>query len=208
MPTLRLTVAALLLSTTAAVFAQLPIGRNSTDPAAQQVIQRGALGTPAQVLDDTNTWTTPFLAVPAQGGVEIYLPDVSSQVWLQKNYRDFIDRGQYILTLFTRYRSPEACRTSQIGWGLGDQAHLDACATDIAYRVRTATVDTNLKTVTLITAAMADPDGNLDPASVQNNHLVRRWAELDPNTQKALDVATAEITKQMARYDRRLQSTR
>ncbi len=193
MSTLRLSLAALVLFTTTAL--------------AQQVIQRGAGGTPAQVLDDTGAWTTPFLAVPARD-VEIYLPDVSSQVWLRKNYRSFEDRGQYTLTVFTRYRSPDACRANQIGWGLGDQAHLDACATDIAYRVRTATVDTNLKTVTLITAGMVDPDGNLDPASVQNNHLVRRWAELDPNTQKALDIATAEITRQMARYDRRLQSTR
>ena len=191
--TLRLTLATLLLSTTVTL--------------AQQVIQRGALGAPAQVFDDTNTWTAPILAVPAKD-VEIYLPDVSSQVWLKKNYRSFEDRGQYILTLFTRYRSPEACRANQIGWGLGDQAHLDACATDIAYRVRTATVDTNLKTVTLISAAMVDPDGNLDPASIQNNHLVRRWQELDSNTQKALDVATTEITRQMARYDRRLQSLR
>ena len=191
--TLRLTLATLLLSTTVTL--------------AQQVIQRGSLGAPAQVFDDTNTWTAPLLAVPAKD-VEIYLPDVSSQVWLKKNYRSFEDRGQYILTLFTRYRSPEACRANQIGWGLGDQAHLDACATDIAYRVRTATVDTNLKTVTLISAAMVDPDGNLDPASIQNNHLVRRWQELDSNTQKALDVATTEITRQMARYDRRLQSLR
>ena len=201
-----LTLATLLFSTTAAL-AQLPFGNKTPDPAARQVIQRGPLGAPAQVFDDTETWTTPFLAVPARD-VEIYVPDVSSQIWLQKNYRDFMDRGQYVLTLFTRYRSPEACRTNQIGWGFGDQAHLDACATDIAYRVRTATVDTNLKTVTLISAAMVDPVGKLDPASVQTLHLVRRWAELDSNTQKALDVATAEITKQMARYDRRVQSLR
>lgn len=195
MPTLRLALAAAVLLSATAV------------APAQQVIQRGALGTPAQVLDDTGAWTTPFLAVPAKD-VEIYLPDVSSQVWLRKNYRSFEDRGQYILTVFTRYRSPEACRANQIGWGLGDQAHLDACATDIAYRVRTAAVDTNLKTVTLITAGMVDPDGNIDPASVQNTHPVRRWVELDANTQKALDVATAEITRQMARYDRRVQSLR
>ena len=192
MPTFRHTLALALLSTYAL---------------AQQVIQRGSLGTPAQVFDDTGTWTTPFLAVPAKD-VDIYLPDVSSQVWLRKNYRSFEDRGQYILTLFTRYRSPEACRANQVGWGLGDQAHLDACATDIAYRVRTATVDINLKTVTLISAGMVDPDGNVDPASVQNSHPVRRWAELDPNTQKALDVATTEIARQMARYDRRVQSLR
>ena len=126
----------------------------------------------------------------------------------KRTTRSFIDRGQYILTVFTRYRSPEACRANQIGWGLGDQAHLDACATDIAYRVRSATVDINLKTVSLISAGMVDPDGNVDPASVQNIHPVRRWQELDPNTQKALEIATAEVTKQMARYDRRIQSLR
>ncbi len=192
MRTLRLTLAAFLLSTTAL---------------AQQVVQRGPFGKPNAVFDDTGQWTAPAL-VKESKDVEIYIPDVTSPTWLKKNYRLFEDRGQYVITMFTRYRTPEACRANQINWGFSDQAHLDACATDITYRVRQATVDTNLKTITLIMAAMVDPDGNLYTDSIQRQSLTRRWPELDPNTQAALDATTALVSRQMALYDRRVQSTR
>ena len=173
---------------------------------AQQVVQRGPLGRPAQVMDETGQWTAPY-PVATDHDVEIYIPDLTSPDWLKRNYDMFQNRGQYVVSFFTFYRTPKACRANQIAWGFSDSAHLDACI-DIAYRVRQATVDPNLKTVTLISAGMVDPDGNVDPASVQNIHPVRRWQELDPNTQKALEIATAEVTRQMARYDRRIQSLR
>lgn len=38
----------------------------------QQVVQRGALGRPAQILDETEEWTTPLLVASDQD-VEIYI---------------------------------------------------------------------------------------------------------------------------------------
>ena len=172
---------------------------------AQQVVQRGALGRPAQVLDQTGDWTTPLM-LAGDKDVEIYLPDVSNPDWLRANYTDFVNKGQYVATLFTFYRTTTACQANQIGWGNGDQAHLDACV-DIGYRVREATVDVNLKTVTLIYAAMVGQDGMIVPDSVMRQVVTRRWADLDANTRAALDKATVIVAKQMSRYDQRLGST-
>ncbi len=173
---------------------------------AQQVVQRGPLGRPAQVMDETGQWTAPY-PIATDHDVEIYIPDLTSPDWLKRNYDMFQNRGQYVVSFFTFYRTPKACRANQIAWGFSDSAHLDACI-DIAYRVRQATVDPNLKTVTLIMAAMVGQDGGIDPASVQTQPLTRRWAELDANTQKALTDTTAIVTRQMAVYDRKRQSTR
>ena len=52
-----------------------------TEGLAQQVIQRGALGVPAQVLDETSLWTTP-LALSSDHDVEVYIPDVTSPAWI------------------------------------------------------------------------------------------------------------------------------
>lgn len=174
---------------------------------AQQVVQRGAFGIPSAVLDSGGQWSAAVRIVQSHD-VDLYIPDVSAPDWLRRHYQDFQERGQYEITMVTQYRTPRACRENQTGWGLADAAHLNACATDIAYRIRTAVVDPNLKTVTLITAGMVDPDGNLDPSSVQDQHLVRRWAELDATTQSALQTTTALVAKQMAIYDRKLQSVR
>ncbi len=173
---------------------------------AQQVIQRGALGTPAQVLDETVQWTTP-LPLSSDHDVEIYIPDVTSPAWITRNYRDFEDKGQYVLSMFTFYKTPKACQANQIGWGYADAAHLNACI-EIGYRVRQARVDITSRTVTLIMAAMIDQDGNIEPDSVQNQTIVRRWIDLDANTQKALEKATEIIIKQMKIYDAKIQSTR
>jgi hypothetical protein len=91
-----------------------------------------------------------------------------------------------------------------IGWGYGDAAHLDACEKDIAYRIRRASVDTHLKTVTLIMAAMVDNRGQIVPASVERQPIFRSWSDLDANTQGALQKATDLITTQMKIYDRRM----
>lgn len=171
---------------------------------SQQVVVRGAFGRPAQVLDETGQWTTP-LEVASDHEVSIYMADVSSPTWLQANYDAFEGRGQYVLTILTFYKTPKACRANQIGWGYGDAAHLDACVS-IGYRVRQATVDVNLKTVTLIQAEMVGQDGTVVDGSVERQPLTRRWAELDGNSQTALDVATKLVTKQMDAYDRRLRS--
>jgi hypothetical protein len=184
----------------------LGIGILAMVASGQQLIQRGPLGKPIQVVDETEQWSIP-LPVASNEDVQIYIPDVTSPDWLKRNYRDFIDRGTYTLTLFTFYRTPEACRVNQIAWGLGDKAHLDACI-DIGYRVRRAKVDTQSKTVTLLLAAMLDQNGSVDPSSVQDQGLFRTWDQLDPNTLKALKKANALITDQMNIYDRKIQSTR
>ena len=134
-------------------------------------------------------------------------PDVSSPAWIARNYRDFEYKGLYVLSMFTFYKTPKACEANQIGWGYADAAHLNACI-EIGYRVRQVTVDTTSMTVTLIMAAMIDQDGNIETDSTQRQAIVRRWIDLDANTQKALEKATEIITKQMNIYDAKVQRAR
>jgi hypothetical protein len=192
----RVSILLLLLSTLA------PAGGQS-----QQVVQRGQLGRPSQVFDETQQWTTPIL-LSSDHDVELYIPDVTSPDWLKLNYQTYQDKGQYVISMFTFYQTPKACRANQIGWGYGDSEHLDACNTDIGYRVRQALVDPNLKSVTLIMAAMVGPDGQIDPASIRRQPLVRRWAELDANTQTVLEKTTEIVAKQMKIYDIKVRNTR
>jgi hypothetical protein len=172
----------------------------------QQVIQRGALGEPAQVLDDTGQWSTHTL-VASDSDVQLYIPDVSSPDWLKKNYRDYIDRGTYIITMFTFYKTPTACRANQVGWGLGDKEHLDACITT-GYRIREARIQPQGESATLIQAAMVDQDGNIDPSSIQTQETFRVWNQLDPNTDSALRKTDGIVRHQMKLYDAKMQSLR
>lgn len=172
----------------------------------QQLIQRGPFGKPQQVMDETQQWTSPLLVFSGHD-VDMYIPDVTSPAWLQRNYTSFEGKGQYVLSMFTAYRTPAACRANQTGWGLGDAAHLDACL-DIGYRLRQASVDTQAKTVTLLEAAMIGQDGQIQPGSLRRPEVTRRWSELDPNTQEALEKATSLVTRQMKEYDLRMQQRR
>ena len=173
---------------------------------AQQVIQRGAFGKPVEVLDDTGHWSTPLL-VASDGDVQLYVPDVSSPDWLKKNYRDYIDRGTYVLTMFTFYKTPAACQANQLGWGLGDKEHLDACIT-IGYRIRKARIQPQGESATLLEAAMVDQNGNLDQSSVQTQETSRTWNQLDENTEAALRKTDAMVRQQMKIYDAKMQSLR
>ncbi len=75
----------------------------------------------------------------------MYIPDVTSPEWLKRNYQDFQDKEQYVLSTFTFYKtSKAACRINQVGWGFSDGAHLDACI-EIGYRVGQASVDATQK---------------------------------------------------------------
>jgi hypothetical protein len=173
----------------------------------QFVVQRGALGQPSQVFDETNQWTTPIL-VAEDHDVQMYIPDVSNQTWLANNYLDFRDKGQFVISMFTLYKTPKACQANQIGWGNSDGASLDACNNDIGYRVRQASIDSRQKTVTLIMAAMVDPNGQIVPDTVRHDRVSRNWNDLDANSQTALEKATALIVDQMKHYDRRQQGIR
>jgi hypothetical protein len=88
---------------------------------AQQIIQRGAFGKPSQVLDETQQWTTPLL-LSSDRDVELYIPDISNPEWLARNYQSFQDKGQFVLSMFTFYKNPQACRTNQVAWGFSDGA--------------------------------------------------------------------------------------
>jgi hypothetical protein len=173
---------------------------------AQQVVQRGPLGRPALVMDETEQWTAPLL-LASDPVVQIYMPDVSSPGWLKRNYDDFKYRGVYTLSFFTFYKTPEACRANQIAWGLGDAAHLNACIA-ISYRVRRVKVDPVQKSVTLLTAAMVDQSGSIDPSTVEDSNTFRTWDQLDGNTQKSLQKAHEFVSSQMKIYDEKLQSVR
>ncbi|MGA9720781.1 MAG: hypothetical protein WBQ79_21040 [Acidobacteriaceae bacterium] len=172
---------------------------------AQQVVQRGALGRPAQMMDETGEWTTPLL-VAKDSDVQIYIPDVSNQAWLKQNYPDFWNKYQYEMTFLTFYRTPRGCRANMIGWGYSDAAHVNACEKDISYRIRRVSVDTHLKTVTLVMAAMVDHDGQIMPGSVEQQPISRNWTDLDANSRDALGKATDLVTEQMKIYDRRINS--
>ncbi len=173
---------------------------------SQQVVERGALGKPSQVLDETGEWTTPLL-LASDKDVQIYMPDVTSSEWLKRNYSDYKDRGFYTLSLFTFYKTPEACRINQTNWGLGDNQHLNDCVS-IGYRVRQATINPNEKSATLLMAAMVDLKGAIQSSSMQTEKVFRFWNQLDDNTHAALIKANALITEQMKIYDQKVQSTR
>jgi len=172
----------------------------------QQVIQRGAFGKPVQVLDETKQWTTPLL-VGTEKGAEIYIPDLSNPDWLKLNYRDFFDRGYYTISMLTFYRTPAACRRNQIAWGLGDKAHLDACL-DIRYRIRTAKVVPQEKSITLLSAAMVLENGEIDQTTIESRQAFRFWNQLDANTQSALEKTNDLVSLQMKKYDDRMQNVR
>lgn len=173
---------------------------------AQQVVQRGTFGHPGAVFDETEQWTSP-LSLAEDHDVIIYMPDTSTPQWLQRNYSNYLNKGTYVLSLFTFYRTPAACRANQIAWGLGDAAHLNACV-DIAYRVRRALIDPVSKSITLEAAAMVDQNGNIQPATVQEDRVFRTWDQLDTNTQTALKKADELISAEMKIYDARQQSLR
>jgi hypothetical protein len=170
----------------------------------QQIVQRGALGQPSQVLDETHEWTVPLL-VASDKSVMIYIPDITNPEWLKRNYPDFENRGVYTLSMFTFYKTPEACRANQIAWGLSDGANLDACNW-IGYRVRRGMIDPRQKSVTLIMAGMIDQNGQLDPKSIQDESVSRSWHQLDANTQVALQKANELVTEQMKIYDRKIRN--
>ncbi len=169
---------------------------------AQQVVQRGALGAPSQVYDNTQQWTTP---IPVVGDVEqdVYIPDVSSTPWLAQNYADFENKGEYTVSTFTQYKRSSACRHDLVRWGFSDAAHLDGCI-DIGYRVRELSVDTLQKTVTLVFAAMVGQDGQLLPDAAPTPRMTRRWIDLDPLALRALTKTTQIVSDQMQAYDRRM----
>jgi hypothetical protein len=171
---------------------------------AQQIVQRGALGAPGLVQDDTDEWTVPLL-LAEDHDVSLYMPDVSTPQWLQRNYENYINRGTYVLTLFTFYRTQAACRANQLAWGLGDVAHLNACV-ETGYRARRVLIDPPSKSITLQAAVMVDQNGYIQPSTLRDDQIFRTWDQFDGNTQLALKKADEFVSRQMKIYDARQRS--
>lgn len=186
------------------VAAPVPAQQAAQQP-VQQLIQRGPFSKPVQVLDETGQWTTPLLMF-SDADVDLFIPDITAADWLNRNYPGFLEKGQYTVSMFTLYKTPRACRVNQTQSGFADAAHLDACMVTIRYRLRQALVDTQQKTVTLVTAAMLNQDGGMDPASVQHDSRTRSFSELDTGTQAALAKTNELVGKQMRLYDLRVRA--
>ncbi len=172
---------------------------------AQQVVQRGALGVPAAVLDENAQWSSP-VELLSNNDVSVYMPDVSNSVWLDHNAENFLKTGQYTLTLVTFYKTRHTCRTDQVLLGFSDGAHIDACNV-IRYRVRQIAVNTPQKTITLLMSGVADESGAVDPQSVLHETRTRGFKDLGDEALAALTKATDIIAKQSLAYDRRLNNT-
>jgi hypothetical protein len=171
----------------------------------QQVVQRGPFGKPISVYDETQQWSAPLL-LASDNDIEIYIPDVTANDWLSRNYSDFEIRGIYTLSLFTRYKTAAACRANQTSWGMGDAEHLDACK-DIGYRIRQVKIEPGQKSVQILLAAMVDRNGQVNTSSIQQTDTFKTWDQLDATAQKAILKANEIVVRQMRIYDARIQNT-
>ena len=169
---------------------------------AQQIVQRGALGFPAALLDENAQWSAP-VELLSNADVSVFMPDISNAVWLDNNAERFLNTGQYTLTLVTFYKTRHTCRTDQVLSGFSDAAHIDACNV-IRYRVRQIAVNTPQKTITLLMSGTADESGTVDPGSVLHETRTRGFKDLGDEALGALTKATDIIAKQALAYDRRI----
>ncbi len=169
---------------------------------AQQIVQRGALGFPAALLDENAQWSAP-VELLSNGDVSVFMPDISNAVWLDSNAERFLNTGEYTLTLVTFYKTRRTCRTDQVLSGFSDAGHIDACNV-ILYRVRQIAVNTPQKTITLLMTGTADESGTVDPGSVLHETRTRGFKDLGDEALGALTKATEIIGKQALAYDRRV----
>ena len=165
------------------------------------VIETGALNIPTNVLTQDNQWSSliPVLSNPDEN---LYIEDPSNDAWLARNAENFIDRGQYTITLVSFYKTRRACREDQIHAGFSDSAHIDACDA-YRYRIRQIAVDAPENTLTLLFSAMVFTGGTLDSTSIVRETRTRGFNGLDADSQKALSDTTKLVAKQSRIYDAR-----
>ena len=175
--------------------------RAQQPPASQQVIQTGALNVPADVLTQDSQWSSllPILSNPDE---DLFIEDPSNDAWLARNAENFLDRGQYTITLVSFYKTRRACREDQIHAGFDDAEHITACDT-YRYRIRQVAVDAPQNALTLRFAAMVFTGGTLDSASIIRETRTRSSADLTADAQKALAETTKLVAKQSHIYDAR-----
>ena len=167
----------------------------------QQVIEAGALNVPASVLTQDNQWSS-LLQVLSNSDLELYIEDPSSDAWLARNAQNFIDRGQYTITLVSFYKTRHACREDQIRSGFSDAAHVDAC-NNYRYRIRQVAVDAPQNTLTLRFSVMVFTGGTPDSTSIVRETRTRGFDGLDADSQKALSDTTKLVAKQSLSYEAR-----
>jgi hypothetical protein len=170
----------------------------------QQVVQVGALNVPTAVLTRDNQWSSllPILSTP---DLDLFIEDVSNDSWLARNAGDFVDRGQYTITLVSFYKTRRPCRRDQIRAGFSDAEHVNACD-NYRYAVRQIAVDSPQSSVTLLFSAMVFSGGALDPSSIHRETRTRGISELGADAQKALADTTKLVDKQSRIYEARQQN--
>jgi len=167
----------------------------STVASAQQMIERGPFGKPVKVLDETQRWSIPIL-VYEDKDIELYIPDVTTSEWIQSHAGTFNEKGQYTLSLFAFYKTERVCRKNQIDSGLGDQNHLDACAS-IGYKSHLITVNTWQKNITVLSSAWVDKAGQVYPELPPQKPGTRPFNDLDQNLRDALKKTTEIVAKEI-----------
>jgi hypothetical protein len=167
----------------------------------QQVIQTGALNVPTDVLTQDRQWSS-LLPILSNPGLDLLIEDPSSDAWLARDAENFIDRGQYTITLVSFYKTRRPCREDQIRAGFSDAAHINACDT-YRYRIRQIAVDTQQHTLSLLFSAMVFSGGTLDPTSIHRETRTRSSTDLDADAQKALADTTKLVATQSHIYDAR-----
>jgi hypothetical protein len=168
---------------------------------APQVIQTGALNAPTGVLTQDNQWSN-LISILSNKDLDLYIEDPSSDAWLARNAQNFLDRGQYTITLVSFYKTRGACREDQIRAGFDDAEHINACD-GYRYRIRQVAVDAPQNALTLRFAAMVFTGGTLDSSSILRETRTRGFDGLDADSQKALSDTTKLVAKQSSSYEAR-----
>jgi hypothetical protein len=162
-----------------------------------QVIQPGALNIPGAVLNQNNEWSS-LITILSVSDVDFYIEDPSTDAWLARNAQSFIDRGHYVITAVSYYKTPRPCRADMVRAGF-DLAHQNACD-QYRYRIRQISVDSPQNTITLLYSVMVYSNGTPDPSSILRETGTRSFSELDTDAQKAISAATQLIAKEAHQY--------
>jgi hypothetical protein len=173
-----------------------PAARPPQQP-PQQVIQPGALNIPGAVFTQNNEWSS-LITILSLADQDFYVEDPSTDTWLSRNAQSFLDRGHYVITAVSFYKTPRPCRADMVRAG-ADLAHQNACD-QYRYRIRQISVDSAQNLITLLYSVMVFSNGTPDLTSVLRETGSRGFSELDTDAQKAVSNATQLIAKQVHQY--------
>lgn len=175
-------------------------------PPVMPILQTGALNVPTSVLTENGQWL-PLLPVLTSPSLDLYIEDVSNNEWLDRNAANFLNRGQFTVTVVSFYKTRQPCREDQVHAGLSDAAHLNACD-NYRYAVRQVAVDAPQNSITLNYTLMVYSGGVPDLSSARRETVTRAITQFGPDFQKALSDATALVAKQSRMWAARQQNAR